>query len=447
MTIRQPAVSGVFYPGDKASLDNAIATLLSSGKQHWPIPKAIIVPHAGYIYSGSIAASAYATLANKKDSIKKIVILGSAHTLHFQGIAYDPVDYFATPLGEIKQDKVLLKKITPLPFVHALAQAHDKEHSLEVQLPFCQKMFPKAAVLPLVVGEATVEQVAEVLSKVWGTSETLIIISTDLSHYLPYEIAQKMDGKTCRSIDILNHEGIEQQNACGFYPLKGFLHFARQNHIHGRLLDCRNSGDTAGEKEKVVGYASYHFYEKLQFADHCSGELLYLAKEALRLHIEEGLPLIINYKNYNELLQIRAATFVTLKKDGALRGCMGSLHAEEHLASNVVHNTLRAGLSDPRFPKITADELKQLSISISILSPLNPMCFNNETALKAQLTPGIHGLVLNLNKYQAVFLPSVWETLTSKDEFMGHLKVKMGLTADYWSPEFKAYTFTVETIQ
>lgn len=446
MNVRQPAVAGLFYPGDKLILHNVIQELLKNAKQFSPSPKVLIVPHAGYIYSGPIAASAYASLIQKKDTIKKIVLLGPAHTMYFKGIAYDPVSLFATPLGEMEQDKDLLTKISSMPYVHALHQAHQTEHCLEVQWPFCQMIFNKFTLLPLVIGETSEQEVAELIKMVWGGDETLIIISSDLSHYLSYEEAQKTDSNTCLAISTLNSESIVHQSACGYYPLKGFLHYARQNQICGRLIDLRNSGDTAGTKDRVVGYASYHFYHSLRFSDHCADELLYLAKETIRLQSTENKLLIFDPDKYNQLLHIRMPTFVTLKKKGMLRGCMGSLYSQERLAENVINNSIRAGFIDPRFPKLTPEELDDLSLTISILSPMETMYFSNENELKAQLRQGIDGLVLSYQHYQATFLPSVWDSIGTKEEFIEHLKLKMGLPANFWSEDMKALRYTTEII-
>ncbi|KTD37435.1 putative dioxygenase [Legionella moravica] len=447
MTVRQPAVAGIFYPGDQFTLHNTIQHLLSQSKQSSLPPKVLLVPHAGYRYSGSIAALAYASLIQQRDRIKNIVLLGPAHTVHLRGIAYDPVKYFATPLGEIAQNQELITKISTLPYVHALSQAHQQEHCLEVQLPFCQELFNEFTVLPLVVGETSEQDVADLLQQVWGGEETLIIISSDLSHYLPYDTAQQKDRNTCLSISTLNPESLHQQDACGYYPLRGLLHFARQNQICGRLLDLKNSGDTSGTKDRVVGYASYHFYQDLKFTDHCADELLYLAKESLRLQATENKLLEFNPMQYNELLHIRMPSFVTLKKRGMLRGCMGSLFSQEMLAENVINNAIRAGFIDPRFPKLTTEELNDISVSISILSPLEKLYFDSENELKSQIRKGVDGLLLTYKQHQATFLPSVWESINNTDEFLEHLKLKMGLPAHFWSAEMNAQRYTTEIIK
>lgn len=446
MNIRPPAVAGSFYPADPLMLQKKVTELLAKAKHFKPFPKAIVVPHAGFTFSGPIASSAYAGLINQKNTINKIVILGPAHTMHFKGVAYNPVTYFSTPLGEIKQDKTLLDKIINLPFVQPLEAAHAKEHCLEVQLPFCQLVFSKFTILPLLVGETSELDVALLLDQLWGNEDTLIIISSDLSHYHPYDIAQKEDSKTIFSIDTLDAEAIVHESACGYYPLRGFLHYARQHNLRGLLLDARNSGDTAGGKDKVVGYAAYHFYQDLKFGDYCKRELLNLAKKSLQTHAIEGKRFLVDYKEHHDLLKVRAPTFVTLKKQGVLRGCIGSLRSKEYLGDSVVHNAIRAGFADPRFPNLERTELSELSVIISILSPLAHIEFTDEEDFKAQLQPGRDGVVLICDKQHATFLPAVWDELDNTDDFIKYLKIKMGLPSDYWSEHIKALKYTVETI-
>ncbi|MCK5395141.1 MAG: AmmeMemoRadiSam system protein B [Gammaproteobacteria bacterium] len=224
-------------------------------------PKAIIVPHAGYIYSGPTAAAAYASLASVSDSIKRVILLGPVHRVPVRGLALPGADVFATPLGEIQIDKDAVAAIENLPQVVESAAAHEQEHSLEVQLPFLQMMLTDFTLLPLAVGDATPKEVAEVLDVLWGGPETLIVVSSDLSHFLPYQTAQIVDGETVQNIlqlrSTLNH-----QQACGGTPVNGLMLAATQHHLQPHLLDLRNSGDTAGDKSQVVGYGSFAFTEE-----------------------------------------------------------------------------------------------------------------------------------------------------------------------------------------
>jgi AmmeMemoRadiSam system protein B len=256
--IRSPAVAGLFYPADIQQLRHDVQQLLSHAKFHDTKPKALIVPHAGYIYSGAIAATAYISLKTIAARIERVVLLGPAHRIAVYGMALPSVDVFATPLGPVQLDKKLIQEIAHLPQIMISDAAHALEHSLEVQLPFLQSMLGEFSLLPLAVGMTSAEAVAEVLDHVWGGEETLIVVSSDLSHYLSYDTAQQTDLGTVQSILQFNRP-IEQAQACGNIPINGLILAARKHHLKPQLLDLRNSGDTAGSRDHVVGYAAIAF--------------------------------------------------------------------------------------------------------------------------------------------------------------------------------------------
>lgn len=257
MTTRNPVVAGQFYPGDPEELRNIITSMLADTKATQSIPKAIIAPHAGFIYSGPIAASAYAGLTKAK--IKQVVLLGPAHRHPFIGLAAPKADVFATPLGDIKIDHAAINSILELPQVEIIPEAHAEEHSLEVQLPFLQIVLADFTLVPLVVGNSNVADVAEVLLKLWDGPETLIIVSSDLSHYHDYKTAQQIDKKTAQAIVDLDVNALGQNWACGHIPIQGLLQAVKGKNLKATLLDLRNSGDTAGPKDQVVGYGAFHF--------------------------------------------------------------------------------------------------------------------------------------------------------------------------------------------
>jgi AmmeMemoRadiSam system protein B len=256
---REAAVAGLFYPGDARTLKREVEQLLAQETATGRAVKALIAPHAGYIYSGPIAARAYAQLAPLRRTIQRVVLLGPAHRVAFRGLAASGADSFATPLGDVPLDREALERILPLPQVHLLDQAHAQEHSLEVQLPFLQILLDDFKLLPLVVGDADAAEVDEVLERLWGGSETLIVISSDLSHYHDYATARAMDSATARAIENLDPDAIGYDQACGRNPIKGLLVAARKHHLAGDLLDLRNSGDTAGDRARVVGYGAFAF--------------------------------------------------------------------------------------------------------------------------------------------------------------------------------------------
>lgn len=258
VTVRHPAVAGLFYSADTQQLTESIEQLLRVAQAHKSIPKALIVPHAGYIYSGAVAASAYATLYPLAERIRHVILLGPAHRVAVRGLALPGVDAFATPLGTVMVDTVSIGKVAHLPQLTINARAHVLEHSLEVQLPFLQSILTDFSILPLVVGMASAEEVAAVLDCLWGGEETLIIISSDLSHYLPYEFAQREDNETALSILQL-HQFIDHKQACGATPINGLIATVRKHQLTPHLLDLRNSGDTAGSRDQVVGYGAFAF--------------------------------------------------------------------------------------------------------------------------------------------------------------------------------------------
>ena len=260
-SVRPPAVAGMFYPGDAGDLAREVATLLAAAASPASeLPKALIVPHAGYIYSGPVAASAYARLAPLGASVRRVVLLGPTHRLAVRGLAVPRAGAFATPLGPVAVDAAGVEAALTLPQVGISDPAHALEHSLEVQLPFLQTVLDAFSLVPLAVGDATGHQVAEVLEVLWGGPETLIVVSSDLSHYLPYEAARRLDGATAEDIAHLQPLTSHEQ-ACGATPVNGLIEAARRHNLTPTLLDLRNSGDTAGPRDQVVGYGAWAFDE------------------------------------------------------------------------------------------------------------------------------------------------------------------------------------------
>ena len=262
-SIRPAAIAGMFYPGKPDVLARNVDALLAAATPAatMAVPKAIIAPHAGYIYSGPIAASIYALIAPARARIKRVVVLGPTHRVAVHGIALPGVNAFATPLGNIAIDAGAVKQLMALPYVGVSAEAHRQEHSLEVHLPFLQKVINEFTLVPLAVGRATAQQVASVIDMLWGGEETLIVISSDMSHYLPYAEAQATDNATAEAILALRTD-LNHHQACGATPVIGLNLLAQQRGLKAQLIDLRNSGDTAGDKARVVGYGSFAYYEQ-----------------------------------------------------------------------------------------------------------------------------------------------------------------------------------------
>jgi MEMO1 family protein len=429
-TVRPPAVAGMFYPGDPRSLAAEIDELMGGVEQLAPrlgFPKALIVPHAGYIYSGPVAARAYDDIAPARGIVRRVVLLGPVHRVAVRGLALPAAEFFDTPLGRIPVDADAVRELAALPQVVGSAPAHAMEHSLEVQLPFLQKALGTFALVPLAVGTASVEEVATVLERLWGGAETLIVISTDMSHYHAYDDARRIDGATIERIARFATD-INHEEACGATPLNGLLFLSRKKNLKIELLAACNSGDTAGGKGRVVGYSSFGLHDASGVSlDEAGRILLAIARD----EVEKAL--FQKQKRQANLAWLRqaGATFVTLTKNGgALRGCIGSLQAARPVGIDVAENALGAAFRDPRFPAMTAQEWPQCSVEVSLLGAAKPIRFADEADLLSQIRAGEDGLILEHDGKRATFLPQVWESMNDKKLFLLELLKKAGLPAD-----------------
>jgi len=428
-SVRSAAVAGMFYPGDAPALSAELEELLGGVEQREPhlgFPKALVVPHAGYIYSGPVAARAYDELASARGIVSRVVMLGPVHRVPVRGLAIPSDDAFATPLGAITIDRAALDQVRALPQVVTSDRAHLQEHALEVQLPFLQRQLGNFALAPFAVGDASVDEVAEVIERLWGGPETLVVISTDLSHYHPYAEARAIDGATLGRIGSFATD-VHHEEACGATPLNGFLALAKARNMSIRLLAACNSGDTAGGKGQVVGYASFALHEP--GSDVSLGEagrtLLRIARGA----IESKLFGSVSMPDAAWLKQ-NGATFITLTRDGALRGCIGSLEAARPLGDDAAQNAIAAGFRDPRFPPLTAAEWPGIRVEVSLLSSPKPMRFADEADLLAQIRQGEDGIILECDGRRATFLPQVWESIADKRQFLAELARKAGLPGE-----------------
>jgi AmmeMemoRadiSam system protein B len=263
MHVRAAAVAGLFYPADPIELEALVSGLLARAETRSEPDdatlKAVVVPHAGYVYSGAVAANAYARLRAARGRIRRVVLLGPSHRVALRGLAAPSAESFRTPLGLVPIDRDAITSLAGLPGVGVSDRPHAQEHSLEVQLPFLQVALDDFALVPLVVGEATDEEVQAVIERLWGGEETVFVVSSDLSHYHDYATAHRLDAQTCEAIEALAAEALDRESACGRVPLRGLLCAARGRGLAARTLDLRSSGDTAGDRDRVVGYGAWSF--------------------------------------------------------------------------------------------------------------------------------------------------------------------------------------------
>ena len=442
--VRRAAVAGMFYPGNALQLAADVGELLDgvgSLEPKFDFPKVLIVPHAGYMYSGAIAAHAYDELAAARGTVKRVVLFGPAHYVAGRGLALPECDAFETPLGRIPLDAAGIASLADLKQVVRSAAAHSQEHSLEVQLPFLQKMLGEFSLIPFAAGAALTEEVVEVIERLWGGPETLIVISTDLSHYHAYDEARRLDGATLERIAAFAAD-INYEEACGATALNGLLQVAQRKKLSIRLLAACNSGDTAGGKDRVVGYASFALYDGRTIAAEDAGRtLVEVAKGSIANSL--GLSSVPAKRHHQPWLLQPGASFVTLTKNGELRGCIGSLSATRPIGEDVASNARAAAFQDPRFPKLKREEWPQCRIEVSLLSAPKPILFADEADLLSQISASEDGLILEAEGKRATYLPQVWEVLSDKRQFLEELKKKAGLPTETRLARCKVWRYRV----
>ena len=443
---RPAAVAGMFYPASAEALRASVRAFLEdAGADVTAPPKVLIVPHAGFVYSGSTAARGYATLRACAVKIRRVVLIGPAHRVAVRGVAVPSVDRFETPLGAIELDRPAIDELVTSPHVVVSDRAHADEHALEVQLPFLQSALDRFSLVPLVVGDATPDEVAAVLERVWGGPETLIVVSSDLSHYLPYDTARRADAGTLAQVLECGPELVHEQ-ACGATPINALMRVARQRALRPRLLAACNSGDTAGDRDRVVGYAALAFAADEHKAARADEDF---RGEVLLAHARRAIESLFTQHTGHALpdapfFDQPGATFVTLRRASELRGCIGSLQDDRPLREDVASNARAAALRDPRFEPLSATELDGLSIEVSLLSLPQPLAFRDEDDLVRQLAESRDGVILEAGRCRSTFLPQVWEQLPNARDFLRHLKEKAGLAPDHWSTDLRVSRYAVE---
>ena len=444
--VRPPVYSGLFYPAQAEQLSQQINSLLDQARQqardrHGQQPlRALVMPHAGYIFSGPTAAHAALQLAGQQ--YDKVILLGPDHYagLHHGGLTSK--EAMATPLGlvPLHPDAQQLRRQSSLYSSSPLSD--QKEHCLEVVLPFLQTMLPDLQIIPIVVGPGNMAAMAASLHPLL-TSRTLLVVSSDLSHYLPQDLAHERDQETIHGLLNLDATILQQgsNRACGIWPLTILLKLATDLGWQGKLLDYRTSGDSPhGDRQRVVGYAALAFYGSTDsHSSTLSGAqgqtLVELARFSLEtLFSPQGSdtqgPLAEALQD--PTLQAKQGTFVTLTKSGQLRGCIGSLDNRLSLLEGTQRHARLAALHDPRFPPLQKEELAQIDIEVSVLTPATPLLYQDANDLLAKLRPGIDGVILRSPSGSATFLPQVWQQLPQAEQFLSQLCAKAGLPALCW---------------
>ena len=441
--IRPPAVAGSFYPSDKEELTNQINNFLDNvNSKSYSDLRAIIVPHAGIIYSGQTAAHSFKQLETQ--SIKKVILIGPAHYEYLDKFGLSHADIWETPLGDIEIDMEKINKLENNPEFIFADSAINQEHSLEVQLPFLQTILKNDwQLIPIIAGQVKEEEINSAAKAITDLidEETILVISTDLSHYHLKKEANEIDQKCLDSIKNLefNHEC----EACGEVPLRLLFEIGKQLNWKSEILNYSDSGDISGDVE-VVGYVSAALTgniipkkEKFEYSKEDRQYLLKLARDTIKYAFEnDGQLMPIN--NIDDKFKEKRGIFVTLHKDEKLRGCIGYIEAVEEIYKAIQNNALAAAFNDPRFNPLEEKELKNCEIEISILT------IPKKTTL-AKIEPNIDGVILRQGLDQSTYLPQVWENVNGPEEFYGSLCIKAGLQADcYTDEETEFYKYQAE---
>ncbi|MEA2037688.1 MAG: AmmeMemoRadiSam system protein B [Nanoarchaeota archaeon] len=434
--VRQAVFAGSWYPGDKETLTKTVNEYLANAKQeeiNGEI-KALIVPHAGYVYSGQVAAQGFNQLEN---DYKKVFIIGTNHAqgANVNGISIPDVTHYKTPLGEVKVSKIAKELSEEELFVN-VPLSHTT-HIIEIELPFLQEKLTDFEIIPLVTGALNyqqIQQAASLISK-YLDEETLIVISSDLSHYQPYDTAVNLDTTCINNIESLNLEESSKCQACGLYAIFILMKLAKDNGWQAEIIDYKNSGDTAGSKDSVVGYSSIVFHKEEQ--EELTGEekevLLNLARETVDLYVKEGRIPEVNEEGLSPKLTKVQGCFTTLNKDRNLRGCIGHILPQEELYKCVMDNAINAAVNDRRFKPVTKEELEDINIEVSVLSVPQKIEFSSGDNLKNKLRPMIDGVVIKQGFYQSTYLPQVWANFNNdKEQFLTSLCRKGGMSENCW---------------
>jgi hypothetical protein len=443
-------VAGVFYPDDPAALSAALDAAFAAAP---PCPfraKMVVVPHAGIDYSGRVAAKALRALDAPK-RLKRVVILGPNHRVPLDGIALHPAAAWATPLGVAPVAEDSARAILSLEGVAVDARPFAGEHSLEMPLIFVQRLLPGVEIVPVLVGAAEPGLVEEAVERLWGGPETAICLSSDLSHFLSAPAARGRDDATRAKIERGAWSELQPTDACGYAALRGAIRVAEARGMRTTGVAFATSDEAGAPSERVVGYGAFAFEEAdaARLCDADRARLLAVAAASLDFAAahEGEAPDVALAAGVSPALSAQRASFVTLEREGRLRGCIGSPAPRMTLARDIAMNAVAAGFGDPRFSPLKASELAELTMSISVLSPATPLALADEDELIAKLHPGRDGLILRERGASALFLPSVWSALPERREFLRHLKRKMGRAADHWSPTMRAWRFTTESFE
>lgn len=444
--IKESTIAGSFYPAEKENLEKLIEFFKAQSKNYYADRKAraVIVPHAGLVFSGRVA---YEGIEQLDKNIENIFIIAPAHKVAFEGLALTSYTHWETPLGKVKINRSICKDLVKNHNAQIKDDAFEPEHSAEIEVPIIQTLFEKAKIIPVLVGKEDPVAIEKILEEYYPDKKNGFVISSDLSHFLTDDKAKNLDNLTAQMIETGNVNGFRYEQACGAVGVVGLVMYANKNKYSLIRIDMTNSSSTTGDKSRVVGYGSWFMFEdsKSKYLEkYCSQFMIDMVKIVINSAFERNKNITINYP---QIFDEYGACFVTLEKEDRLRGCIGSIIAHQPLVNDLVNNAKNAAFKDYRFKPVSQDEVKDLKVAISILTHPEKIEFKSEKDLLKKISAKKDGIIIKDGNHQAVYLPSVWEQLPEKSEFLNSLKVKAGLSEDYFSENFEAYKFAATYIK
>ena len=441
--IREAKFSGTWYPANQENLEKLLEEYFNeSNKINFKGEvKAVIVPHAGYIYSGKIAASVFNQL---EEDYETVFLIGPSHNHPLKNVSVSGFKYYSTPLGNVEVSEKSREMDKREEIISTIEEAHGNEHSLEIELPFLQYKLNDFEIVPLLVGQTNSTELKEVLMN-YLDEEDLIVVSVDLSHYHEYNEAITLDSYSVSSIMNLDTNAIFNAEIDAPWAVASLLEIAKEKSWKPYLISYTNSGEVSGDKTSVVGYSGIVFVDESEFNENEKEFMLNIARESAEEYLNDGKKLKIDEKEVPEKLKEKKGCFVTLTKEGQLRGCIGDILPQKQLYECVIENSINAAVNDPRFSPLNKEELEEVVIDVSVLSI--PVLFEhkNYEELLSKLGQDKYGVVLINGVHQSTFLPSVWEFIPHKENFLGNLCIKGEMDAECWKdPKTEVYLYTAE---
>lgn len=442
--IKQPSVAGTFYSNDVNVLRHQLEGFAKENKNTYEYKtRAVIVPHAGLVYSGRLA---YEGISQLDRDIKNIIIFAPAHKVPFKGLALSSYDKWEIPTGNIEINQEINTQLIEKYNANFNDDALKYEHSIEIELPVLNEIFKDIKIVPVLIGDEDYNTVTKIIDEYYNDAQNGFIISSDLSHFLTDSKAKELDNKTAEMIENGDLNGFSHNQACGATGIAGLVEFANKNDYSLIRIDMQNSSAASGDVFRVVGYGCWFLYEgtKNEFLKKYYSEFIINLCKTTIDSVFTHIPVNISFP---DVFKETGACFVTLKEYDNLRGCIGSIIAHRPLIDDIISHAKNAAFNDTRFTPVTKDETDKLKINVSLLSVPKKIYFRGENDLLSKIVPHKDGIIIKDKMYQAVYLPSVWEELPDKNVFLKSLKMKAGLSPDYFSTTFEAYRFYTEYIE